>query len=79
MRVGRRECAVGGARPRTLGYQQDSRALQLVLKGFECGSHFRVRVNSCESVANLREIIDEFFFTPPAGAARDVGISLESV
>ena len=48
-------------------------------KGFECGSHFRVRVNSCESVANLREIIDEFFFTPPAGAARDVGISLESV
>ena len=32
-------------------------------KGFECGSHFRVRVNSCESVANLREIIDEFFFS----------------
>ena len=48
-------------------------------KGFECGSHFRVRVNSCESVANLREIIDEFFFSPPAGVARDVGISLESV
>ena len=34
-------------------------------KGFDCGSHFRVRVNSCESVAHLREIIDEFFFSRP--------------
>ena len=32
-------------------------------KGFDGGSHFRVRVNSCESVAHLREIIDEFFFS----------------
>jgi len=32
-------------------------------KGFDCGSHFRVRVNSCESVAHLREIVDEFFFS----------------
>jgi tRNA-dihydrouridine synthase B len=31
-------------------------------KGFDGGSHFRVRVNSCESVAHLRDIIDEFFF-----------------
>jgi len=37
-------------------------------KGFECGSHFRVRVNSCESLGQLREIVDEFFFTAyPAG------------
>ncbi len=34
-------------------------------KGFECGSHFRVRVNSCESIAHLREIIDQFFFVAP--------------
>ena len=31
-------------------------------KGFDCGSHFRVRVNSCESIPHLREIVDEFFF-----------------
>jgi tRNA-dihydrouridine synthase B len=48
-------------------------------KGFDCGSHFRVRVNSCESVANLREIVDEFFFSTPSGAAGDAGISLETV
>ena len=35
-------------------------------KGFDWGSHFRVRVNSCESVAQLRGIIDEFFFSAPA-------------
>ena len=34
-------------------------------KGFDCGSHFRVRVNSCDSVAHLRDIIDEFFFSRP--------------
>ena len=33
-------------------------------KGFESGSHFRVRVNSCDSVAHLHDIIDEFFFSP---------------
>jgi tRNA-dihydrouridine synthase B len=38
-------------------------------KGFDCGSHFRVRVNSCESVAHLREIVDEFFYTSPAAGA----------
>ena len=47
-------------------------------KGFEYGSHFRVRVNSCESVAGLREIIDEFFFSDPYRVASDTGISLES-
>jgi tRNA-dihydrouridine synthase B len=31
-------------------------------KGFDGGSHFRVQVNSCESIAQLREIIDDFFF-----------------
>ena len=36
-------------------------------KGFDCGSHLRIRVNACESIAHLREIIDEFFFTGPAG------------
>jgi len=38
-------------------------------KGFDCGSHFRVRVNSCESVAHLRDIIDEFFFSQTRMAA----------
>ena len=38
-------------------------------KGFDCGSHFRVRVNSCESIANLRDIIDEFFFLRPLTVA----------
>lgn len=32
-------------------------------KGFECGSHFRVAVNGAESIEELREIIDRFFFT----------------
>jgi tRNA-dihydrouridine synthase B len=32
-------------------------------KGFDGGSHFRVRVNSCDSIGNLREIIDEFFLS----------------
>ena len=33
-------------------------------KGFDNGSHFRVRVNSCETIAALRDIIDDFFFAP---------------
>ena len=33
-------------------------------KGFDRGAHFRVRVNSCESIDELRDIIDEFFFLP---------------
>ena len=32
-------------------------------KGLDGGSHLRVRVNSAESIAQLREIIDEFFVT----------------
>jgi tRNA-dihydrouridine synthase B len=47
-------------------------------KGFEYGSHFRVRVNSCESVAGMREIIDEFFFSGPDRVVPDTGISVES-
>ena len=31
-------------------------------KGFDGGSHFRARVNRAGSLAELREIIDEFFF-----------------
>jgi tRNA-dihydrouridine synthase len=30
-------------------------------KGFDGGSQFRVRVNSCQSIAELRDIIEEFF------------------
>jgi tRNA-dihydrouridine synthase B len=35
-------------------------------KGLDSGSHLRVAVNSAESVAQLRRIIDEFFMTAPA-------------
>ena len=38
-------------------------------KGLEGGSHLRVRVNSAESIAELREIVDEFFFASAAAAA----------
>jgi hypothetical protein len=43
-------------------------------KGFDGGSHFRVRVNSCDSIGNLREIIDEFFLshTDAAETSADV-------
>ena len=34
-------------------------------KGLDGGSHLRVRVNSAESNAQLREIIDEFFASSP--------------
>jgi nifR3 family TIM-barrel protein len=34
-------------------------------KGLDGGSHLRVRVNQAESIAELREIIDEFFTTAP--------------
>jgi nifR3 family TIM-barrel protein len=36
-------------------------------KGFDGGAHFRVRVNSCQSIPELRDIIEEFF---PAGPDR---------
>jgi len=32
-------------------------------KGLDGGSHLRVRVNSAESIGQLREIVDEFFIT----------------
>ena len=34
-------------------------------KGLDAGSHLRVRVNSAASLAELREIVDEFFFAMP--------------
>ena len=37
-------------------------------KGFDGGSHFRVRVNSCDSISQLHDIVAEFFFAPPAAA-----------
>jgi tRNA-dihydrouridine synthase B len=39
-------------------------------KGLDCGSHLRVRVNAAESLPQLRDIIDEFFFA--AAVDRDV-------
>jgi tRNA-dihydrouridine synthase len=35
-------------------------------KGLDGGSHLRVRINSAASLADLRCIIDEFFFAPAA-------------
>jgi tRNA-dihydrouridine synthase B len=35
-------------------------------KGLEGGSHLRVRVNSAQSIAELKEIIDEVFLAQPA-------------
>ena len=37
-------------------------------KGLDGGSQLRVRVNAAESIAELREIIDEFFLASPAVA-----------
>jgi tRNA-dihydrouridine synthase len=34
-------------------------------KGIDCGSHLRIRVNSAQSISELRDIVDEFFFTSP--------------
>ena len=37
-------------------------------KGFDGGSQFRVRVNSCDSISQLHDIVAEFFFAAaPAG------------
>ena len=41
-------------------------------KGLDGGSQLRVRVNSAESLAQLRDIVDEFFFT--AGASRTTAV-----
>jgi len=38
-------------------------------KGFEGGSHLRVAVNSAQSIAQLREIIEEFFLVPESATA----------
>jgi tRNA-dihydrouridine synthase B len=35
-------------------------------KGLDSGSHLRVGINSAESVAQVRRIVDEFFMTAPA-------------
>jgi tRNA-dihydrouridine synthase B len=35
-------------------------------KGFERGSHFRVAINKAESIAQLREIVQDFFLSPVA-------------
>jgi tRNA-dihydrouridine synthase B len=35
-------------------------------KGIDNGSHLRVRVNSASSIAELRDIVSEFFLTSPA-------------
>jgi len=37
-------------------------------KGMDSGSHLRVRINSAESVAQVRDIIDEFFFAETAAS-----------
>ena len=38
-------------------------------KGIDCGSHLRVRVNAATSIAELRDIINEFFFPAAMVAA----------
>ena len=35
-------------------------------KGLDSGSHLRVSINSAESVAQVRRLVDEFFMTAPA-------------
>jgi tRNA-dihydrouridine synthase B len=71
---------VAGARGRERWVINKIRALcSWYSKGFEYGSHFRVRVNSCESIATLRETVDEFFFCDPDRVARADGVSVESV
>jgi tRNA-dihydrouridine synthase B len=43
-------------------------------KGFDRGSHFRVRVNSCDTIPHLGEIIDEFFFANVRVAERSADV-----
>jgi nifR3 family TIM-barrel protein len=52
-------------------------------KGFDGGSQLRVAINTCTSIAALRDLIGEFFFTPAAArresaaaAAPDPALSL---
>jgi tRNA-dihydrouridine synthase len=35
-------------------------------KGLDSGSHLRVAVNRAESIAHLRQIVEDFFITAPA-------------
>jgi tRNA-dihydrouridine synthase B len=53
----------GGSRARTgtVGHQQAAGLCSWYTKGFEGGSQLRVSINSAESIAHLREIIDNFF------------------
>jgi tRNA-dihydrouridine synthase B len=44
-------------------------------KGFDGGSQFRVRINSCDSIAQLHDIVGEFFFSAPAGARTPVALT----
>ena len=44
-------------------------------KGLDGGSGLRVRVNSAESLAHLREIVDEFFTSPCQGVTPDEVLS----
>ena len=48
-------------------------------KGFDGGSHFRVRVNSCDTIPTLREIIDEFFFSSARAAETPADVVATSV
>ena len=83
---GFRHVAPGSDEPRTINHQPPTargrerwvinkiRALcSWYSKGFEGGSHFRVRVNSCGSIAELHDIVAEFFFSGADAANRMPG------
>ena len=40
-------------------------------KGLDNGSHLRIAINAAESIPQLREIIEEFFFEVTAAIVRD--------
>ena len=44
-------------------------------KGLENGSHLRTRVNQCESIGELREIVAQFFFEPGGSAEMQRGFA----
>jgi tRNA-dihydrouridine synthase B len=47
-------------------------------KGLDNGSHLRVAINAAESISQLRDIIQRFFFAEDPAAARDPGQSSRS-
>jgi tRNA-dihydrouridine synthase B len=47
-------------------------------KGFENGSHLRVAINSSESIGQLRDIIEGFFFTPQPRTSETFEASVSS-